>query len=152
MGYAWAIPDDEPKPKDARIKRGKYIKQQKDTTEPCRLFERNTEVENSLKRFFDITDLRNKIAERQAIINNHIGFGVLDRGNAIRKITDLRKTDGTVGVVYVAQVTAAPSMPLDNCPDHQLIDVIVYPSVFVAERIFFLPRKCASCFLGMDMI
>ncbi len=26
IGYAWAIPDDEPKPKDARIKSGKYIK------------------------------------------------------------------------------------------------------------------------------
>ncbi len=26
IGYAWAIPDDEPKPKDARIKNGKYIK------------------------------------------------------------------------------------------------------------------------------
>lgn len=33
IGYAWAIPDDEPKPKDARIKSGKYIKQPKDTTE-----------------------------------------------------------------------------------------------------------------------
>ena len=77
---------------------------------------------NSIKRILDITDLRNKIAERQAIINNYIGFGVLDRGDAIRKITDLRKTDDTVGVVYVAQVTAAPSIPLDNCPDHQLIN------------------------------
>ena len=26
IGYSWAIPDDEPKPKDARIKSGKYIK------------------------------------------------------------------------------------------------------------------------------
>ena len=26
-GYVWAIPDDEPKPKDERIKSGKYIKQ-----------------------------------------------------------------------------------------------------------------------------
>ena len=27
IGYVWAIPDDEPKPGDARIKSGKYIKQ-----------------------------------------------------------------------------------------------------------------------------
>ncbi len=27
IDYSWAIPDDEPKPKDARIKSGKYIKQ-----------------------------------------------------------------------------------------------------------------------------
>ena len=26
IDYSWAIPDDEPKPKDARIKSGKYIK------------------------------------------------------------------------------------------------------------------------------
>ena len=26
IGYAWAIPDDVEKPKDARIKNGKYIK------------------------------------------------------------------------------------------------------------------------------
>lgn len=26
IGYSWAIPDDEPKPKDARVKSGKYIK------------------------------------------------------------------------------------------------------------------------------
>ena len=33
IGYVWAIPDDTPKPKDARIKSGKYIKQQQDATE-----------------------------------------------------------------------------------------------------------------------
>jgi len=27
IGHSWAIPDDEPKPADARIKSGKYIKQ-----------------------------------------------------------------------------------------------------------------------------
>ena len=27
IGNRWAIPDDEPKPADARIKSGKYIKQ-----------------------------------------------------------------------------------------------------------------------------
>lgn len=27
IGRSWAIPDDEPKPADARIKSGKYIKQ-----------------------------------------------------------------------------------------------------------------------------
>ena len=26
IGYSWAIPDDAPKPADARIKSGKYIK------------------------------------------------------------------------------------------------------------------------------
>ena len=79
-------------------------------------------IKDSIKRAHDIANLQNQIAERQAIINNYIGFGVLDRGDAIRKITDLRKTDDMVGVAYVAQVTAAPSIPLDNCPDHQLIN------------------------------
>lgn len=77
---------------------------------------------NSIKRILDITDLRNKIAERQAIINNYISFGVLDRSDVIGKIKDLRKTDTTVGAVYVTQLAAAPSMPLDNCSDHQLIN------------------------------
>lgn len=27
IGRSWAIPDDEPKPHDARIKSGKYVKQ-----------------------------------------------------------------------------------------------------------------------------
>lgn len=27
IGHSWAIPDDEPKPADARIKSGRYIKQ-----------------------------------------------------------------------------------------------------------------------------
>jgi len=26
IGHSWAIPDDEPKPADARIKSGRYIK------------------------------------------------------------------------------------------------------------------------------
>ena len=26
IGYSWAIPDNEPKPKDARIQSGKYVK------------------------------------------------------------------------------------------------------------------------------
>ena len=26
IDYSWAIPDDEPKPKDARVKSGKYVK------------------------------------------------------------------------------------------------------------------------------
>ena len=29
IGYVWAIPDDAPKPKDGRIKSGKYIKEMK---------------------------------------------------------------------------------------------------------------------------
>lgn len=33
IGHAWAIPDNEPKPADARIKSGKYIKQKSDLTE-----------------------------------------------------------------------------------------------------------------------
>lgn len=33
IGHAWAIPDDEPKPADARIKSGKYTKQQPETEE-----------------------------------------------------------------------------------------------------------------------
>lgn len=33
IGHAWAIPDNEPKPADARIKSGKYIKQKPDLTE-----------------------------------------------------------------------------------------------------------------------
>ena len=77
---------------------------------------------NSIKRILDITDLRNKIAERQAIINNYIDFGVLNRSDAIRKIKDLRKTDNTVGTVYMAQVAAAPSISLENCSNIQLVD------------------------------
>ena len=77
---------------------------------------------NLIKRILDITDLRNKIAERQAIINNYISFGVLDRSDVIGKIKDLRKTDTTVGAVYVTQLAAAPLMPLDNCSDQQLIN------------------------------
>lgn len=30
IGRSWAIPDDEPKPADARIKSGKYIKQKQE--------------------------------------------------------------------------------------------------------------------------
>lgn len=30
IGRSWAIPDDEPKPADARIKNGKYIKQKQE--------------------------------------------------------------------------------------------------------------------------
>lgn len=30
IGYAWAIPEDAPKPQDARIKSGKYIKKNVD--------------------------------------------------------------------------------------------------------------------------
>lgn len=30
IGFAWAIPEDEPKPADARIKSGKYIKSKTD--------------------------------------------------------------------------------------------------------------------------
>lgn len=33
IGHAWAIPDNELKPADARIKSGKYIKQKTDLTE-----------------------------------------------------------------------------------------------------------------------
>ena len=33
IDYSWAIPDDEPKPKDARIKSGKYIKQKTEMKE-----------------------------------------------------------------------------------------------------------------------
>ena len=77
---------------------------------------------NSIKRILDITDLRNKIAERQAIVNNYIDFGVLNRSDAICKIKDLRRTDNTVGAVYVAQVTAAPSIPLESCSNNQLIN------------------------------
>ena len=77
---------------------------------------------NSIKRILDITDLRNKIAERQAIINNYIGFGVLDRGDAICKIKDLRKTDTTVDAVYKVQLAAIPSIPLDKCTNNQLIN------------------------------
>lgn len=76
---------------------------------------------NSIKRILDITDLRNKIAERQAIINNYTSFGVLDRGDAICKIENLRVTNATVGAVYVAQVTAAPSISLESCSNDQLI-------------------------------
>ncbi len=31
IGYTWAIPEDEPKPADARIKSGKYIKKSTDS-------------------------------------------------------------------------------------------------------------------------
>ena len=33
IGHSWAIPDNEPKPADARIKSGKYIKQKPDIAE-----------------------------------------------------------------------------------------------------------------------
>ena len=79
-------------------------------------------MENSIKRILDITDFRNKIAERQAIINNYISFGILNRSDVIGKIKDLRETDTTVGAVYVTQLATAPSIPLDNCPDYQLIN------------------------------
>ena len=79
-------------------------------------------IEYSIKRAHDIANLQNQIAERQAIINNYISFGVLDRSDVIGKIKDLRKTDTTVGAVYVTQLAAAPLMPLDNCSDQQLIN------------------------------
>lgn len=31
IGHSWAIPDDEPKPADARIKSGKYIKKKSES-------------------------------------------------------------------------------------------------------------------------
>ncbi len=82
----------------------------------------NNKIEDPINRAFDIANLQYKINERQTIINNYIGFGVLDRSNVIGKIKDLRKTDTTVGAVYVTQLATAPSIPLDNCLDHQLIN------------------------------
>ena len=79
-------------------------------------------IENSIKRAHDIANLQNQIAERQAIINNYISFGVLDRSDVIGKIKDLRKTDTTVDAVYKVQLASIPSIPLDKCTNNQLIN------------------------------
>lgn len=47
-------------------------------------------IENSIKRAHDIANPQNQIAERQAVINNCISFGVPDRSDVIGKIKDLR--------------------------------------------------------------
>ena len=78
--------------------------------------------EDSIKRTHDIANLQNQIADRQAIINNYFYCGILNRGDAICKIKELRKTDATVGAVYKIQPAAAHSITLDNCSDYQLIN------------------------------
>ena len=82
-------------------------------------------MSNPLKLAFDISDLQNKIRERQRIIGLFYNFGYLnmeERGKAKKMILELRVTDDKVLAATASKYAGGSFTRFEDCPDTIVIN------------------------------
>lgn len=76
---------------------------------------------DSFKDTVDATSIQKGIEERETIIDRFNRLGILDRDDAIRKILELRYTDGEVLAITAGNMIAGGSTSFSACPDSKLV-------------------------------
>lgn len=82
-------------------------------------------MSNPLKLAFDISDLQNKIRERQRIIHTFYNLGYLnmeERGKAKQIILELRVTDDKVLAATASKYAGGSFARFEDCPDSIVVN------------------------------
>lgn len=100
-------------------------------------------MDENIKEISEVSNLTKDIQERDAIIQDYINRGILDRNKVIDKIRELQLTDSDViAATVVMQATHGYAM-LERLDDNTLIENLQFQTNILKGKLIDKTRKNA---------